>query len=235
MRLILLGCPGAGKGTQAKFIMEACHIPQISTGDILRAAIKAGTPLGQQVQKTVAEGGLVSDEMMIALVSDRLRQPDCANGFLLDGFPRTLEQADALQQNQIDLDYVIEIHVPDAVLVERLAGRRVHPASGRVYHVVHQPPKREGLDDITGEPLVQRPDDTEETVLKRIKLYHEQTEKLVNYYAEQAAVDNVHAPKYIRIDGTADVETVKQHILQAIKQSIISSGSDDDAGRQTYA
>lgn len=217
MRLVLLGCPGAGKGTQATFITKKYNIPQISTGDILRAAVNASTPLGIQVKQTIDEGGLVSDDIMIQLVKNRLQQPDCINGFLLDGYPRTLPQADSLLQNHIDLDYVIQIKVPDEELIKRLSGRRIHPASGRVYHTLFNPPKINGKDDITGEPLIQRIDDHEDTVKNRLKVYHTQTEPLVNYYKNGS--DKLHMPHYIEIDGTGTMEGVMNSILSALHQS----------------
>lgn len=214
MRLVLLGCPGAGKGTQAKFITEKYHIPQISTGDILRAAVSAGTPLGKQVKQTIDEGGLVSDDIMIALIKDRLKQPDCKNGFLLDGYPRTLRQANSLLENHIDLDYVIQVKVPDEELIKRLSGRRTHPASGRVYHILFNPPKVDGKDDMTGEPLIQRIDDQEETVKHRLSIYHQQTEPLVKYYKEKS--DQPHMPHYVEIDGTGLMEKVTERIFAAL-------------------
>ena len=216
MRLVLLGCPGAGKGTQAKFIKEKLHLAQISTGDMLRAATNAGTPLGNEVKQIMDEGRLVSDEIMIKLVKARIQEPDCANGFLLDGFPRTIPQAEALRENHIDLDYIIEISVPDEDLITRLSGRRVHIGSGRVYHLIHNPSKVEGIDDVTGEPLVQRKDDLEETVRKRLALYHQQTEPLVNYYIEQAQKDTGHVPVHIKINGMGTVEEVKNRIFTAL-------------------
>jgi len=218
MRLVLLGCPGVGKGTQAKFIKEKYHIVQISTGDMLRIAISAGTPLGMQVKQIMDEGRLVSDDIMIALVKARVQEPDCANGFLLDGFPRTIPQAEALHENHVHLDYIVEIKVPDAELIKRLSGRRVHPGSGRVYHVEHNPPKIAGKDDITGEPLVQRPDDHEETIRKRLAVYHQQTEPLVNYYINQAKEELDHSPIHIRIDGMGTVEEVKERIFTALSK-----------------
>jgi adenylate kinase len=214
MRLVLLGCPGAGKGTQAKFITEKYKIPQISTGDTLRAAVNAGTPLGLQVKKTMDEGRLVSDDIMIQLVKDRLQQADCHNGFLLDGYPRTLPQANSLVENHITLDYVIQIKVPDEELIQRLSGRRTHPASGRVYHVLFNPPKIEGKDDITGEPLIQRVDDSEETIKNRLAVYHKQTEPLVNYYKEKS--DQAYMPHYIEIDGTGAMSDVTEKIFSAL-------------------
>jgi adenylate kinase len=181
MRLILLGAPGAGKGTQANFIKEKFNIPQISTGDMLRAAVKAGTPLGIEAKKVMDAGGLVSDDIIIGLVKDRLKQPDCANGYLFDGFPRTIRQADAMKEAGVGIDYVLEIDVPDEAIIERMSGRRVHQSSGRTYHVKYNPPKVEGKDDITGEMLVQRDDDKEDTVKKRLSVYHDQTEVLVDY------------------------------------------------------
>lgn len=216
MRLMLLGSPGAGKGTQAKFITEKYHIPQISTGDMLRAAIAAGTPLGKQVQQIMQEGKLVSDEIMIELVKDRISQSDCAKGFLLDGFPRTIPQAEALKKNQVNLDFVIEVKVPDSEIIQRLSGRRVHPASGRVYHVVFNPPRVADKDDETGEALVHRPDDYEETIRKRLDVYHQQTEPLVNYYIEAAKSGNGNAPRYIKIDGMKKVEEVRDTIFSAL-------------------
>ncbi len=219
MRLVLLGCPGVGKGTQAGFIKERYQIAQISTGDMLRAAISAGTSLGRQVKQIMDEGQLVSDDIMIALVKARVLEPDCINGFLLDGFPRTIPQAEALHENQVHLDYIVEIKVPDAELIKRLSGRRVHPGSGRVYHVEHNPPKINGLDDITGEPLVQRPDDQEDTIRKRLAVYHQQTEPLVNYYIHQAKEEPDHSPIHIRIDGEGTVEEVRQRIFTALSKA----------------
>ena len=216
MRLVLLGCPGVGKGTQAKFIKERYHIAQISTGDMLRAAINAGTPLGLQVKQIMDEGRLVSDDIMIALVKSRVQEPDCTNGFLLDGFPRTIPQAEALHDNHIHLDFVVEIKVPDEELIKRLSGRRVHPGSGRVYHLEYNPPKMSDKDDITGEPLVQRPDDHEETIRKRLAVYHQQTEPLVQYYINQAKDESDHSPVHIRIDGIGSVEEVKERIFKAL-------------------
>ena len=219
MRLVLLGCPGAGKGTQAKFICDKYKIPQISTGDILRAAVKAGTPLGVRVKQTMDEGNLVSDDLMIELVKDRLQQPDCTKGFLLDGYPRTLPQAHSLLENGIRLDYVIQIKVPDQDIIQRLSGRRTHPTSGRVYHVLFNPPKVEGIDDITGEPLIHRPDDNIDTIKKRLSVYHQQTEPLVTYYKDKS--DQLDMPHYIEIDGTAAMEHVTQTIFSALDQQTI--------------
>ncbi len=215
MRLMLLGCPGAGKGTQAKFITEKYHIAQISTGDMLRNAITARTPLGLQVKQIMDEGKLVSDDIMIQLVKHRVKEPDCANGFLLDGFPRTIPQAEALRENQIHLDYIIEISVPDEELIKRLSGRRVHLASGRVYHVIFNPPKQENKDDVTGEPLVHRSDDYEETIKKRLHVYHAQTEPLINYYKQHEKESTV----YIKVDGTGAVDEVSHRIFAAIEKS----------------
>ena len=199
MRLILLGAPGACKGTQAAFICQKYGIPQISTGDMLRAAVKAGTPLGLAAKQVMDAGGLVSDDLIISLVKERIAQPDCVNGFLFDGFPRTIPQADAMKAAGVKLDLVLEIDVPDAAIVERMDGRRVHPASGRTYHVVNNPPKVDGVDDVTGEPLVQRPDDSAEIVRKRLATYHEQTEPLVAYYAQWAASGDPQAPRCRKI------------------------------------
>src|SRR6476620_9944038 len=201
MRLILLGAPGAGKGTQANFIKEKYNIPQISTGDMLRAAVKAGTELGLAAKKVMDAGGLVSDDIIIGLVKDRLKHPDCAKGYLFDGFPRTIPQADAMKDAGVAIDYVLEIDVPDEAIIERMSGRRVHPASGRTYHVRFNPPKEEGRDDLTGEELIQRDDDHEDTVRKRLAVYHEQTELLVGYYNKWAEPGQPGAPKYRRIEG----------------------------------
>lgn len=216
MRVILLGAPGAGKGTQAQLIMEKFGIPQISTGDMLRAAVKAGTPLGLQAKDIMASGGLVSDDLIIALVKERITAADCANGFLFDGFPRTIPQAEALQEAGVHIDHVIEIDVADEEIVARLSGRRVHEASGRIYHVIHNAPKREGLDDVTGEPLVQRPDDSEATVRKRLGVYHEQTKPLVNFYQNMAAAGDKNAPRYTRIDGVGSVDAIRQQLLTVL-------------------
>lgn len=216
MRLILLGAPGAGKGTQAAFICQKFGIPQISTGDMLRAAVKAGTPLGVAAKKVMDAGGLVSDDIIIGLVQERIAQPDCANGFLFDGFPRTIPQADALKNAGVKLDYVLEIDVPDAAIIERMSGRRVHVASGRTYHVTFNPPKVAGLDDATGESLIQRDDDREETVLKRLQVYHSQTRPLVDYYAAWAAGGDAAAPKYRKISGTGTVDEITARALAAL-------------------
>ncbi len=214
MRVILLGAPGAGKGTQARFITEKFGIPQISTGDMLRAAVKAGTPLGLQVKDVMASGGLVSHDLIIALIKERLTQPDCANGFLFDGFPRTIPQAEALQQAGVALDAVLEIAVEDEEIVQRISGRRVHEASGRVYHVIHNAPKVAGKDDETGEELIRRPDDSEETVRKRLALYHEQTKPLVDFYSKLSAATG--SPKCSKVEGVGSVEEITAKVLAAL-------------------
>ena len=216
MRLILLGPPGAGKGTQAAFIKEKFGIPQISTGDMLRAAVKAGTPLGIAAKKVMDSGGLVSDDLIIGLVKDRLTQPDCANGYLFDGFPRTIPQADAMKDAQVALDFVLEIDVPDGDIVERMSGRRVHAASGRTYHLRFNPPKVEGMDDVTGEALILRDDDREETVKKRLEVYQAQTRPLVDYYSNWAATGDARAPKYRRIAGIGSVDTIRERAFAAL-------------------
>jgi adenylate kinase len=216
MRLILLGAPGAGKGTQANFICQKYGIPQISTGDMLRAAVKAGTPLGLQAKKVMDSGGLVSDELIINLVKERIAQADCAQGFLFDGFPRTIPQADAMKAAGVKLDYVLEIDVPFEAIIERMSGRRSHPASGRTYHVKYNPPKVAGVDDVTGEPLVQRDDDKEETVRKRLEVYSAQTRPLVDYYSKWAAVEPQLAPKYRAISGMGSVEDITARALGAL-------------------
>ena len=216
MRVILLGAPGAGKGTQAGFITKKFAIPQISTGDMLRAAVKAGTPLGLKAKEVMESGGLVSDDIILGLVKERISQPDCANGFLFDGFPRTIPQAEALVDAGITIDKVIEIAVDDEEIVARLSGRRVHEASGRVYHVVHNPPRTEGLDDETGEPLVQRDDDREETVRNRLKIYHEQTEPLVDFYKNLARKNDKDAPEYASVAGVGSLPEVQERLLKAL-------------------
>ncbi|MCG8612310.1 MAG: adenylate kinase [Pseudomonadales bacterium] len=214
MRAILLGAPGAGKGTQAQFITQKYEIPQISTGDMLRAAVKAGTPLGLKVKEVMASGGLVSDETIIELIEERITQADCANGFLLDGFPRTIPQAEALKEKGIKIDHVIEIAVDDEEIVKRLSGRRVHEASGRVYHTIYNPPKVEGMDDETGEALIQREDDQESTVRKRLDIYHSQTAPLVDYYKNWAAEDAAAAPGYVHVPGVGTVEEIRDKIFE---------------------
>ncbi len=216
MRLILLGAPGAGKGTQATFICQKYGIPQVSTGDMLRTAVKAGTPLGLEAKKVMDSGALVSDEIIIGLVKERIVQPDCARGFLFDGFPRTIPQADAMKSAGVKLDYVLEIDVPFDAIVERMGGRRSHTASGRTYHVKFNPPKVEGRDDITGDPLIQRDDDKEETVKKRLEVYAAQTRPLVDYYASWAKADPAGAPKYRAINGTGTVDEITSRAMQAL-------------------
>ncbi|MCU1728324.1 adenylate kinase [Pseudomonas sp. 7P_10.2_Bac1] len=214
MRVILLGAPGAGKGTQAKFITEKFGIPQISTGDMLRAAVKAGTELGLIAKSVMDSGGLVSDDLIINLVKERIAQPDCVNGFLFDGFPRTIPQAQALVDNGVELDHVVEIAVEDEEIVQRIAGRRVHEASGRVYHIAHNPPKVEGKDDVTGEDLVQRKDDTEETVRHRLSVYHSQTKPLVEFYQKLESAQG--KPKYSHIEGVGSVEAITAKVFEAL-------------------
>ena len=216
MRLILLGPPGAGKGTQAKFICEKYGIPQISTGDMLRAAIKAGTPLGIEAKQVIDRGGLVSDDTIINLVKERLKQADCQIGYLFDGFPRTIPQAEAIRAAGVALDAVLQIDVADAEIVERMSGRRVHLASGRTYHIKFNPPKVEGLDDLTGEPLVQRDDDSRETVLKRLEVYHAQTQPLVDYYTRWKAAGDPAAPRVCKIPGVGSVEAITQAAFAAL-------------------
>jgi adenylate kinase len=218
MRLILLGAPGAGKGTQANFIKEKYNIPQISTGDMLRAAIKAGTELGLEAKKVMDAGQLVSDEIIIGLVKERLKDCDCDNGYLFDGFPRTVAQADAMKDSGVTIDYVLEIDVPDDMIVERMTGRRTHQPSGRVYHVKFNPPKVEGQDDVTGEPLVQRDDDKEETVKKRLSVFHAQTEVLLGYYGKWAESGLPGAPKYRKISGVGPVEQVREAAFAALSE-----------------
>jgi adenylate kinase len=216
MRLILLGAPGAGKGTQATFICQKYGIPQISTGDMLRAAVKAGTPLGLEAKKVMDCGALVGDDIIIGLVKERLAQPDCAKGFLFDGFPRTIPQADAMKAAGVKLDYVLEIDVPFEAIIERMSGRRSHTASGRTYHVKFNPPKAAGIDDVTGEPLIQREDDKEETVKKRLEVYAAQTRPLVEYYSNWAKADPANAPKYRAITGTGTVEEITARAFDAL-------------------
>ncbi|MCU0897121.1 MAG: adenylate kinase [Burkholderiales bacterium] len=216
MRLILLGPPGAGKGTQAAFVKERFGIPQISTGDMLRAAVKAGTPLGVAAKKVMDAGGLVSDDIIIGLVKDRLKEPDCAKGYLFDGFPRTIPQAEAMKEAGVAIDYVLEIDVPDDEIVVRMSGRRVHLASGRTYHVKFNPPKAAGKDDVTGEDLIQRDDDREETVKKRLDVYHSQTKALVDYYSKWAATGDARAPRYRKISGLGPVDEIKARAFAAL-------------------
>ncbi len=217
MRLILLGPPGAGKGTQATFIKQKFAIPQISTGDMLRAAVKAGTPLGVAAKQVMDAGALVSDDIIIGLVKERLKEPDCANGYLFDGFPRTIPQADAMKDAGVNLDYVLEIDVADAVIIERMDGRRVHLPSGRSYHVKFNPPKAEGKDDVTGEDLVQRDDDKAETVKKRLDVYHQQTKALVGYYSSWAQGGKPGAPQYRKIDGIGPVDEIRERAFAALQ------------------
>ncbi len=218
MRLILLGAPGAGKGTQAGFICQKYGIPQISTGDMLRAAVEEGTPPGIAAKKVMDAGGLVSDDIIIGLVKDRLQQPDCANGYLFDGFPRTIPQADAMKEAGVAIDYVLEIDVPDEAIIERMSGRRVHTASGRTYHVTFNPPKVAGKDDVTGEELIQRDDDKEETVKKRLAVYHDQTKVLVGYYNDWAKTGQPGAPKYRKIAGVGPVEEIRDRAFAALAE-----------------
>ncbi len=216
MKLILLGAPGAGKGTQAKAICEKYGIPQISTGDMLRAAVKAGTPLGLEAKAIMDAGGLVRDDIIIGLVKERITAADCANGFLFDGFPRTIPQAEAMRAAGVDIDFVVEIDVPDSEIVERMSGRRVHVASGRTYHVKFNPPKVEGKDDETGEDLIQREDDNEATVLKRLAVCHEQTEVLVGFYSQLASSGDASAPKYVKVPGVGSVDGIRDAIFRAL-------------------
>jgi adenylate kinase len=216
MRLILLGAPGAGKGTQAAFLCRKYSIPQISTGDMLRAAVKAGTPLGVAAKKVMDSGALVSDDIIIGLVKERITQPDCANGFLFDGFPRTIAQADAMKDAGVKLDAVLEIDVPDEAIIERMSGRLFHVASGRSYHAKFNPPKNAGKDDVTGEPLVQRDDDKEATVRKRLDVYHAQTKPLVSYYAKWSAGGDANAPRYCKISGMGSVDDITARALAAL-------------------
>jgi len=216
MRIILLGAPGAGKGTQANFIREKFNIPQISTGDMLRAAVKAGTPLGLAAKSIMDAGGLVSDDLIINLVKERIKDADCANGFLFDGFPRTIPQAQEMKDAGIPIDFVVEIDVADAEIIKRMSGRRVHPASGRTYHIVFNPPKVAGKDDLTGEDLIQRQDDAEETVLKRLNVYHDQTKPLVAYYQSWANDDPMSAPKLVKIAGVGSVDDICAQIFAAL-------------------
>ena len=213
MRLILLGGPGAGKGTQAQFITERYNIPQISTGDMLRAHVKQGTELGQAAKKIMDEGGLVSDDIIMGMIKERIAEPDCANGFLFDGFPRTIPQAEALKEGGVEVDGVVEIAVDDEEIVRRMSGRRVHPDSGRTYHVEFNPPKTEGKDDVTGEDLIQREDDQEETVRHRLKVYHDQTEPLIEFYSKWAEQGGAGAPKYVKVNGIGSVDEIRDTIF----------------------
>ncbi len=214
MRIILLGGPGAGKGTQANFIKERYGIPQISTGDMLRAHVKAGTELGKAAKKIMDEGGLVSDDIIMGMVKERIKEDDCKNGYLFDGFPRTIPQAEAMKEAGIDIDAVVEIDVPDEEIIKRMSGRRVHLPSGRTYHVIYNPPKVEGKDDVTGEPLVQRDDDKEETVRERLRVYHEQTEPLIDFYTREAEQGNV---KYVKVNGVGSVEEIRDAIFAGLE------------------
>ncbi len=216
MKIILLGAPGAGKGTQANYIKDKFNIPQISTGDMLRAAIKAGTPLGMAAKKVMDSGNLVSDEIIINLVKERIQEADCANGFLFDGFPRTIPQAQAMKDAGIKIDFVVEIDVADKEIITRMSGRRVHLASGRTYHIIFNPPKVEGRDDITGEELVQRPDDAEDTVVKRLSVYHDQTQPLVEYYSAWQHSGAASAPKVVHVSGIGDVTMIRDRIFQVL-------------------
>jgi adenylate kinase len=216
MRLILLGGPGAGKGTQANYIKEKYQIPQISTGDMLRAAVKAGTDLGKKAKEYMDSGGLVPDEVIIGLVKERIKEADCAKGFLFDGFPRTIPQADAMKEAGVAIDAVVEIDVPDEEIVKRMSGRRAHLASGRTYHIIYNPPKVEGKDDVTGEPLVQRDDDKEEVVRKRLDVYHAQTEPLVKYYKDWAASGEAGAPKHVYIEGVGKVDQIRDKVFDSL-------------------
>ncbi len=216
MRLILLGPPGAGKGTQAQYICERYGIPQISTGDMLRAAVKEGTPLGKEAKKVMDSGGLMSDDIILGLIKERLQKPDCANGFLFDGFPRTIPQAEALKEEGITLDFVVEIDVDDDEIIKRMSGRRVHPASGRTYHVIFNPPRIEGRDDLTDEPLIQRDDDKEETVRKRLEVYHSQTKPLVDFYSKWAETGDPDAPRYVKIAGVGSVTDIRDRIFEEL-------------------
>ena len=218
MRLILLGPPGAGKGTQANFIKDKFGIPQISTGDMLRAAVKAGTPLGIEAKKIMDAGGLVRDDIIIGLVKDRLKEPDCAKGYMFDGFPRTIPQAEAMKEAGVRIDYVLEIDVPDSEIIGRMSGRRVHVASGRTYHVKFNPPKVEGKDDVTGEPVIQRDDDKEETVRKRLEIYHQQTRPLVDYYSQWSATGDAVAPACRKISGMGSVDDITSRALEALSK-----------------
>jgi adenylate kinase len=220
MRLILLGGPGAGKGTQANFIKENYQIPQISTGDMLRAAVKAGTELGRKAKEYMDSGGLVPDDVIIGLVKERIKESDCEKGFLFDGFPRTIPQADAMKEAGVPIDAVVDINVPDEEIIKRMGGRRAHLASGRTYHIIFNPPKEEGKDDVTGEPLVQRDDDKEATVRKRLEVYHDQTEPLIDYYKNWQSAGQAGAPQYVRIEGVGKVEEIRDLIYSALDKLV---------------
>jgi len=216
MRIILLGAPGAGKGTQSHFISKALGIPQISTGDMLRAAVKEETPLGRKAKEVMDSGNLVSDDIILDIINERLKEDDCRSGCLFDGFPRTIAQAEALDREGITIDHVIEIRVEDSSIIQRMSGRRVHPASGRTYHLTFNPPQQQGVDDETGEPLIQRVDDTEETVKKRLAIYHEQTSPLIEYYTGRAAEGSLDSPRFTTVEGTGKVEEIRDRILKAL-------------------
>ena len=220
MKILLLGPPGAGKGTQANVLMHEFGIPQISTGDMLRAAVKSGSPLGKELKQVMDAGELVSDDLILELVKERITQDDCRNGYLFDGFPRTIAQAEGMKQNGIDVEYVIELQVDDEEIIKRMSGRRIHPGSGRSYHVEFNPPREEGKDDVTGEPLVQRDDDKEETVRKRLEVYHQQTSPLIEYYSKWAEKSGKNTPKYIAIKGSGDVQTISRTIMEALKNNM---------------
>lgn len=217
MRLVLLGGPGAGKGTQAQYISERFSIPQISTGDMLRAAVKSGSALGVEAKKVMDSGQLVSDNIIMGLIRERIRQQDCGNGYLLDGFPRTLAQAEAMKNEHIDIDFVVEIEVPDADIIKRMSGRRAHLPSGRTYHITFNPPKVADVDDVTGEPLTQREDDKEDTVRERLVVYHEQTEPLTAYYSQWAASTESNAPRHVKIEGVGGVEDIRDRIIEILQ------------------
>jgi len=220
MKILLLGPPGAGKGTQANVLMHEFGIPQISTGDMLRAAVKSGSPLGKELKQVMDAGELVSDDLILELVKERVSQEDCRNGYLFDGFPRTIAQAEGMKQNGIDVEYVIELQVDDEEIIKRMSGRRIHPGSGRTYHVEFNPPRQEGKDDVTGEPLVQRDDDKEATVRKRLQVYHEQTSPLIEYYSKWAEKQDKNAPEYIPIKGSGDVQAISRTIIEALKNNM---------------